>query len=433
VSVLGLALAVAAAPGALGDEDSGATALVAADDGTPSSPAIVREAVGRRTANSRTFTLDDGRMLTRVYPGPVNFEDAQGAWREIDVELAVDGAGGYGVGQAGFDLRLPANLDQATPVEMTTTGGAIGFAPEGMSRSTAEIDGNRALYRSVFAGVDLEYVTRPTGLKESLLLARPEAARDFVFSLDTGGLRPVERPSGGIAVLNAEGGVEFAIAPPFMRDAAGAVSRGVRYELRERGSRWALAVLTDRDWLNDPRRRYPVEIDPSVDIAPQSDCYLDSGSPTTSFCTDDELAVGWDGSHDHRAIMKFDVGSVVPKGARVEESWVAHLSGAEDQQHQQAARPPSHDPGLDAVGYLEQLRRDRRLGHRRWRLRRVVELAAEVGRLRSCRRLLPMGDRRARPEVGRRGPSQPRARHQGRQRNACHEPASVRLAGRSGP
>lgn len=58
-------------------------------------------------------------------------------------------------------------------------------------------------------------------------------------------------------------------------------------------------------------------------LDPQVDCHLDSASPSTSLCGDDELEIGWNGTHDRRALLKFDVAASIPKGARVEEGYVA--------------------------------------------------------------------------------------------------------------
>jgi RHS repeat-associated protein len=291
------------------------------DLGLPGGAVAVEELVGQRTARSRTYRLKDGRRLTKLYGTQVNYLDG-GKWKPIDTSLVVAGDGGVRVAQAGFDLSLPAHSDGH--VRVADDGAWVEFGLQGARGASPRVDGSTARYGDVADGVDLEYRALADGVKESLVLAdRPAPAR-FVFDLRlAAGLRPEQRRSGAIDLVDAGGHTAMSIAAPFMRDAAGAVSRAVQYRLERAQTGWRVTVSADEGWLDDPGRRYPVEVDPSVNVAPNPDCTLDAATPATSLCGGSELEVGWNGSTDRRAALKFDVESVVPKGANVEYGYLA--------------------------------------------------------------------------------------------------------------
>ena len=334
-AALGLGLLLAASllgvvPGAHGERGSQALSSAALPDGRPTvaTAPVSHEAVKLRSAESRTYVLEDGGMLTKVFAAPVNFRAGDGTWRAIDTSLQA-AQGGYRVAQAGFGLSLPGALGDDAAVRLTRDGHQLSFALTDAEAATAVVDGSRATYRSLRPGLDIHYEVRPSGVKESLMLADVAAAAKLDFALDVGRLAPVAVKSGGVELRDAQGRTVFSIAAPFMRDAAGELSRDVAYVLRRGESGWTLGVRPDRDWLVDPARRFPVEVDPTVYVGAQVDCHIDSGAPSSSLCGDDELEVGWDGTEDHRALLKFDVAGAVPKGARVEEGYVAlYATGA---------------------------------------------------------------------------------------------------------
>jgi RHS repeat-associated protein len=91
-----------------------------------------------------------------------------------------------------------------------------------------------------------------------------------------------------------------------------------RSTLRRSTGGWTLTVTPDRRWLLSALRRGPVVIDPTIDIDPDSqDCTIESDHPTTDYCSDPDLIVGYDArtpAHDHRSLVQFDL-SVLPKDA----------------------------------------------------------------------------------------------------------------------
>lgn len=284
------------------------------------SSAIDRELPALRTRNSRTYLTDAGDRVARVFSGAINYRDSAGGWVPIDNTLEPTGSG-FANRANRYRVKLPSNL-AGGPIRVEEDGDWVSFGLRGAeARGTAE--GATARYPGAFPGVDVTYAASSESLKETLTLAGPDAASSYAFDLDASpGLTPKMTDSGGISLVDSKGEERMAIGAPFMIDSAEGAepSDQVTYEVARAGDGWTLTLTADRQWLKDPKRQFPVQIDPSVYPVPVADCMLQSLDPTVSYCGTDNLKIGWSGDHDHNTIMRFDVQSVVPKAAQVLEA-----------------------------------------------------------------------------------------------------------------
>ncbi len=316
VALVGLLSATGASSAPNGAQAPTAIARPPPSSGAKAGPEVVEQ----RTATSRTYLLEGDRRLTEVFASPVNFRNRQGAWQPIDTDLVKAPDGSYGIAAAGFDVSLPERA--GTAVRVARDDAWLSFALKGATPVQVDADGSTARYANALSGVHLDYQTQTSGLKETLTLARPEAAEDLSFALDMAlDLRPVERDSGGIDLVDRDGETKLAIAPPSMVDAAGVASGKVSYRLGRSADGWTLDVIADRGWLTEPTRQFPVAVDPSVNIGPQRDCTIDALTPTTTYCNDAFIRTGWDGSSDRRALLRFDVNNSIPAGVHIEDGW----------------------------------------------------------------------------------------------------------------
>ena len=291
--------------------------------GIPPRLGIKGELTELRTERSRTYELDDGRRLSKVFAGPVHHRKG-GEWRAIDTRLEPAGDR-FGVKDAGYRLSVPNRLGGDAGVRIGHGSDTLSFSLDDARPAAAEVAGSTVRYPAAVDGATLTYTAQANGVKEALILDGPDSRATYSFDLRASdGLRPRSDGSGGLEFVDAGDEVKFSIAPAYMRDAAGSVSHDVTYDVDRTGAgRYELRMRADRDWLADPSRRYPVELDPTVFPAPQRDCGLAQGTPTTSLCAATQFDVGWNGTHDHRALLKFDIAGVVPDIGQVEDSWIA--------------------------------------------------------------------------------------------------------------
>ncbi len=342
LSVLALPLAAVALllASAAGGSPPSAQAAKAKDATAGAVPK--RELVEERTRTSRTYLDERGRKFARIAPFSVNYRH-RGDWKAIDSTLVRDGRGGHRNKANRYEAELPATAGEA--VRFEDRGAWVSFALEG-ARGASQVAGARQRFAGALPHVSLVYTAMPDALKEELVLESPEAASRFSWRLRTSaGLRPRENRAGGIDLRDRDGDVRLSFAPPYMADSS-QTARGFSDDvsLRLEGTD-RLVLRADRDWLDDPKRKYPVTIDPTVTYPTNNsqrlggttqECTIASGTlADTNRCANATLDVGDDGSSKHRALLKFDVEGVVPRDATIDKAtFGAHIesmTGVDDE------------------------------------------------------------------------------------------------------
>lgn len=297
------------------------------DEATDEGAAIpsATELPDKRTATSDTFEREDGERETRLYGSPVNFKDAEGNWEPIDEELEPAPGGGITNGANSFDLHLPEELDEGV-VRLSEEGSWISYRLLSAGVDGVEVEGAMATYETSGGDVTYEMKSLSDGLKEQIVLSDPSAPARFRFHFElSDGLTPSLQEDGSIAIKSAAGNT-FAVLPaPSIAEAGGSPrSDVVHYSLEPSGEGWTVAVEADQVWLQDPGRKWPARIDPTITVgAPALDCVIAS-TTESKMCG----ALGWtyllakanypSSGEDQlgRSLLRFDLSSV-PKSASI--------------------------------------------------------------------------------------------------------------------
>jgi len=99
------------------------------------------------------------------------------------------------------------------------------------------------------------------GIKEEIILSKIPKQTNFEFPINLKNLRP-QRIKDIWRFFDENNTEQFYIPKPFMIDAEGERSEQVEIEIVDN----KITVIPDKDWLNDPKRVYPVIVDPSFMI-----------------------------------------------------------------------------------------------------------------------------------------------------------------------
>jgi RHS repeat-associated protein len=94
-----------------------------------------------------------------------------------------------------------------------------------------------------------------------------------------------------------------------MRDAAGATSHAIGVTLRQLPQSPTVVVAPDPSWLADPSRKWPVVVDPDVQLYDTLDCYIYTPSQPGPACGV-EIDAGNNGSWVFRSLLQFNTSSV---------------------------------------------------------------------------------------------------------------------------
>ncbi|TRZ82883.1 DUF1566 domain-containing protein [bacterium] len=99
------------------------------------------------------------------------------------------------------------------------------------------------------------------GIKEDIILSKIPKQTNFEFPINLKNLRP-QKIKDMWRFFDENNTEQFYIPKPFMIDAKGERSEAVEIEIINN----KISVVPDKDWLNDPKRAYPVIVDPSLMI-----------------------------------------------------------------------------------------------------------------------------------------------------------------------
>jgi len=279
-----------------------------------SSGATKSERTNLRTRTSRTFS-DGGRQLTTlVYAESVNYRDKTGTWQTIDDSLAKTGTAGYAYQNRAnrYVALLPADIASA-PIRVELGSAWITFNLSG-AKGAAAVTGATATYTDALPGVSVVVTAQADALEEAIVLRDPRAQATFVYQIQTSPGLKVKKSGNAVSIVDASGHPVFTFAAPGMYDSstkAGGRSSSLALTTNIDSTGTTVRLTADPKWLADRSRKWPVTIDPTVILSDSQDCYINAGSPTTSFCGGASLNAGFDGTNASCSLLQFDL-SVVP-------------------------------------------------------------------------------------------------------------------------
>jgi RHS repeat-associated protein len=293
----------------------------------PQEPSEPGEVPQLRTRTSRTVRGDDGLLHTSLFTEPVHYRDDHGRWELIRSELVAAQAAGFAVRNAAnsFSVAFRPTAEGAF-ARFTSQGVAVNLALDGAAAAAGRAQGARMRYEEVFPGVALEYDVLADGVKESLVLRDAQAPTTYRFRLTSPGKGLRAEPGGdGSWAFFAPPHTEpvFVLAPPRAFDAAGDGLE--RHEDLDNATLSVTAtpagfdVVLDLDplWLAHPARRFPVVLDPTIQLVPSTeDAYFSATCSTCGAYRTERLIVGTSSTSVLRSALQFDVGAI-PAGADI--------------------------------------------------------------------------------------------------------------------
>jgi len=261
------------------------------------------EIEGARTAFTKTFKDNQGKLYKEIYAEPVHAK-TKDTFEEIDNTVSTDPSDKDILATENTSLaaEFPKNLQHDTgftfkkgphQVEFELTGAfkqGQKINPNLLSKTSLE--NNKVQYNDVYPDVDLRHITFNEEVKEDWIIKKYTGINQFSYTLRTK-LKPVLQQDGSIDFLEKTGDAEavFTLPAPEMMDSninegkgEGTYSKQLRYLLEENtNGTYNLVLDIDKEWLASSDRKYPIYVDPSVSIDALGDAYISSKAPTTNF------------------------------------------------------------------------------------------------------------------------------------------------------
>ncbi|ROO88264.1 RHS repeat-associated protein [Actinocorallia herbida] len=267
---------------------------------------------GKSTATSDYYDNADGSHTRVMSQAPVNFRDGKGEWKPIDPTLQTQADGDLAQTANGVGTEFAPSAADPELVRMSVDGYEVTYGLQGAAPVAPVVQDTRATYPDVLAQTDLELEATRTGLKETLVLKNADAASQWVFPLDSGGLTPELDANGGVLFKDAKGEVVTRVPAPYAEDSKWdprsghpAMTHDVEFQLFEQDGRTYLALTLDEEWLKSPDRAFPVRVDPTYTMYSVSTYVMTNWDGDHS--AERTIAVGsWDnGPHTARSYLKF--------------------------------------------------------------------------------------------------------------------------------
>jgi len=269
--------------------------------------------VTSRDEYSTTYTDKNGVKRVTVSTAPVNVKSG-GKWVAATSELTSDGKSGLKGLLNPLAPQLAPKASDPDLLKVSRNGHSVSFALEGAADSALQhpvvpflnIGADQATYQKVFKNTDLHYQVAPDGVKESIVLTKaPASASDatYVWRMTAPGLTPKKDDFGDLEFRDGSGTVVFTMPIPRMWDSSGKsgesapADANVPYDVvKVSQGVFELTLRPSLDWLQDPARVYPVNVDPSVSPGPNdirafksdgtksSTLYVGNSHQTSSCC-----------------------------------------------------------------------------------------------------------------------------------------------------
>ncbi len=174
-------------------------------------------------------------------------------------------------GNALYKVKLGSKIDNSPTIQYTEMNGnnSIYFtylSEKESNKIQAQTSGRKLLFKNVDKHIDLEYITLENGLKENIIIKKPQKKQVFFFETDIGEIvtKRHYKDSGTPAFYDKNGNYLFNILPGYAVDAVGNRTEEVSIDVIKSQGKHYLRVMVDEKWLNSSNRRYPIRVDPTI-------------------------------------------------------------------------------------------------------------------------------------------------------------------------
>ncbi|MGN4844972.1 DNRLRE domain-containing protein [Bacillus cereus group sp. MYBK134-1] len=256
------------------------------------------EVVEERTETEKVFDNNDGTFTKRVYTEPIHAEK-DGKLEEVSPKL-VEAPNEKIVTE---NTTLEPEFEKATKdgkyvqfkvkdhtiqYKLISANGEKGEMKP--SPVTATHENNTVWYKGVFPNIDLKSTTFNENVKEDFVLREYTGHHIFTFALETD-LTPSLQEDGSIDFQDEKKEKVFTLPKPYMNDSnvdqqsgEAVTSDAVRYNIEKKDEKtYTLTVTADPQWLQAPERKYPVYVDPSIELDNFENAYASSAYPTVNY------------------------------------------------------------------------------------------------------------------------------------------------------
>ena len=270
-----------------------------------SEPEVVCEVPSKRQSNVKHFKMSDGSYIAVRYQEPVHYFNGD-SWESINNSLKAvskDNKTVYSNADNPFSVSFADSAFDENVVEIEYKGHKLSWSlvksdynsPQGNSNDyedsiatvksdilsvenaaedptkpsnddiiNSAVSTSEVVYENIRNGVDLSYTLSGFDLRENYVVHARQDSYEFKSLLRCDDLIPEVSEDNRIVLLGKEGDEILKMSAPVMYDADFAFSDDIKIELMPDESGYQLTLTANKEWINDPKRVFPVTIDPDM-------------------------------------------------------------------------------------------------------------------------------------------------------------------------
>ncbi len=235
------------------------------------------EITSKREEDKKYFKMSDGSEKVNLYAAPVHFKE-NGKYVDVDNEL-IKIKDTYENKKASYKVRYQAESNNNL-LKLEKDGYSLSMSllegekvkaivskdnsdnVDDLSKISSQIE-----YNNIKEKVDINYVTLPNKIKESIILKDKDASKEFKYKINLNkNLNAIVKEHNIIEFYDGEN-IVYSVETPYMYDNEFNLSSDIETILDKVDDGYILTIKPDEKWLNDKNRKYPVTIDPTVNTS----------------------------------------------------------------------------------------------------------------------------------------------------------------------
>lgn len=211
---------------------------------------------------------DDGTRALYLFSENVKYIDENGDVADKSNNAVRKGRAFVNEGND-VEIILPATLTAGIAVHSDELNITMKPLTDSIGRSLStavQTEEDTVLYSYVFdSSTDIEYTYTYSGVKENIILESYNGKNSFDYEVTTGGLTLYE-DKGTLLLADENGEVKATLGEVIVFSADNKNNTFGKYTIKEleKNSRYKVTVSVDREYLTDPKTKYPVKIDPNL-------------------------------------------------------------------------------------------------------------------------------------------------------------------------
>lgn len=211
---------------------------------------------------------DDGTRALYLFSENVKYIDENGDVADKSNNAVRKGRAFVNEGND-VEIILPATLTAGIVVNSDELNITMKPLTDKIGRSLSpakKTADDTVVYSDVFdSSTDIEYTYTYSGVKENIILESYNGKNSFDYEVTTGGLSLYE-DKGTLLLADESGEVKATLGEVKVFSADNKNNTFGKYTIKEleKNSRYKVTVSVDREYLTDPKTKYPVKIDPAL-------------------------------------------------------------------------------------------------------------------------------------------------------------------------